>query len=93
MRESSSNSSVFESISPTEDPAYLDDLARTFLDGKSMADKFERLEMMILLVALKASEGNKASAARMLGLKRTTLIQKCKKHQISNARYETVYAQ
>ena len=42
----------------------------------------DNLETQLILHALKMSEGNKKEAARILGLKRTTLLEKMKKKDL-----------
>ncbi len=48
-------------------------------EGMDMADTLGRLEVQLVSQALKKSEGNKAKAARLLGLNRTTLVEKIKR--------------
>ncbi len=52
-------------------------------EGIDMAGTLERLERQILTQALRKVDGNKAAAARLLGLNRTTLVEKVKRLQIS----------
>lgn len=51
-------------------------------EGMDMAEVFERLETQLLTQALRKSDGNKAAAARLLGLNRTTLVEKVKRLKI-----------
>lgn len=51
-------------------------------EGIDMAGTLERLERQILEQALRKVSGNKAAAARLLGLNRTTLVEKVKRLQI-----------
>ena len=51
-------------------------------EGIDMAGTLEKLEKQILEQALRKSSGNKAAAARLLGLNRTTLVEKVKRLQI-----------
>lgn len=51
-------------------------------EGMDMAGTLERLEVQLLEQALEKAEGNKAAAARLLGLNRTTLVEKVKRLQI-----------
>jgi DNA-binding NtrC family response regulator len=52
-------------------------------EGLDMAGTLEKLEKQILTQALRKSEGNKAAAARLLGLNRTTLVEKVKRLHIT----------
>ncbi len=52
------------------------------LKGRSMKDFFEELEEAMILEALKQSNGVKNMAAELLGVKRTTLIEKMKKRNL-----------
>ena len=47
-----------------------------------IAETLERLEAQLLEQALEKTSGNKAQAARLLGLNRTTLVEKVKRLQI-----------
>lgn len=49
---------------------------------KGMDAVLERYERMLLESALEECEGNQSAAARVLGIKRTTLVQKMKKYGI-----------
>ncbi len=51
-------------------------------EGLDMAGTLEKLEKQILEQALRKVSGNKAAAARLLGLNRTTLVEKVKRLQI-----------
>jgi len=53
-------------------------------EGMDMADTLERLETSLVRQALQKSEGNKAAAARLLGLNRTTLVEKVKRLRIDD---------
>ena len=52
-------------------------------EGIDMAGTLEKLEKQILEQALRKVDGNKAAAARLLGLNRTTLVEKVKRLQIN----------
>ena len=52
-------------------------------EGIDMASTLDRLENRLLEGALKKASGNKAQAARLLGINRTTLVEKLKRKQIS----------
>jgi DNA-binding NtrC family response regulator len=51
-------------------------------EGMDIAETLERLEAQLLEQALEKTSGNKAQAARLLGLNRTTLVEKVKRLQI-----------
>jgi transcriptional regulator with PAS, ATPase and Fis domain len=51
-------------------------------EGMDMADTLERLETSLVKQALQKADGNKAAAARLLGLNRTTLVEKVKRLRI-----------
>lgn len=53
-------------------------------DNFSLKDKMTHLERLYVLKALHQADGVVTKAAELLGLKRTTLIEKMKKHQIQN---------
>lgn len=52
-------------------------------EGIDMTDVLDRLEHRLLTRALRKAEGNKARAARLLGINRTTLVEKLKRKQIT----------
>lgn len=52
-------------------------------EGIDMTSTLDRLENKLLEGALKKAAGNKAQAARLLGINRTTLVEKLKRKQIS----------
>ncbi len=51
-------------------------------EGMDMTAMLERLEGQLLRQALEKADGNKAAAARLLGLNRTTLVEKVKRLKI-----------
>jgi len=51
-------------------------------DGIKLRQTMERLERDFIRQALRRSEGNKAQAAGLLGLNRTTLVEKLKRHPV-----------
>lgn len=51
-------------------------------EGIDMTDTLDKLERTLLSSALKKAEGNKAQAARLLGINRTTLVEKLKRKNI-----------
>ena len=51
-------------------------------EGIDMTNTLDRLERSLLARALQKAEGNKARAARLLGINRTTLVEKLKRKQI-----------
>ncbi|MEZ4458616.1 MAG: sigma-54 dependent transcriptional regulator [bacterium] len=48
-------------------------------EGMDMAETMEQLESSLVRQALEKADGNKAQAARLLGLNRTTLVEKVKR--------------
>lgn len=52
-------------------------------EGIDMAETLDQLESRLLTRALFKAEGNKAKAARLLGINRTTLVEKLKRKQIA----------
>ncbi len=52
-------------------------------EGMNLSDAVKAYETRIISNALEKSDGVKAKAARMLKIKRTTLVEKIKKHNIS----------
>lgn len=52
-------------------------------NGMNLSDAVKAYETRIICNALEKSDGVKAKAARMLKIKRTTLVEKIKKHNIS----------
>ena len=51
-------------------------------EGIDMTDTLDRLERNLLSGALKKADGNKARAARLLGINRTTFVEKLKRKNI-----------
>ena len=51
-------------------------------EGLDMPETLENLERQILAQALRKADGNKAAAARLLGLNRTTLVEKVKRLKV-----------
>jgi DNA-binding NtrC family response regulator len=51
-------------------------------EGIDMAGTLDRLEDQLLIKALSKAAGNKAKAARLLGLNRTTLVEKLKRKRL-----------
>ena len=51
-------------------------------EGIDMAATLEHLEKTLLMRALEKADGNKARAARLLGINRTTFVEKLKRKQI-----------
>ena len=51
-------------------------------DGIQLRQTMERLERVFIRQALRRSEGNKAQAAGLLGMNRTTLVEKLKRHPV-----------
>jgi two-component system, NtrC family, response regulator HydG len=53
-------------------------------EGLNLTEELARLERETLLQAFKRTGGNQAETARLLKMKRTTLVEKLKRHGISN---------
>jgi DNA-binding NtrC family response regulator len=54
-------------------------------DGLQLRETLEELEREFIRQALRRSEGNKAQAAGLLGMNRTTLVEKLKRHPVSSS--------
>ena len=67
-------------LTQVEPPAF--DRVELPESGLNIKEAMERLEARLTTEALRRSNGNKAKAAEMLGLKRTTLIERLKRLQI-----------
>lgn len=48
-----------------------------------LADELGRFEKTVLARAIKLTEGNMSKAAKLLGISRTTLYEKCRKHHLA----------
>jgi DNA-binding NtrC family response regulator len=72
----------------------MEDLPETMRNESALAPEFEvppnrtlqQIEKMVIVQALKWTNGNKAEAAQMLGLYRPTLYSKMKKHRIGETK-------
>jgi transcriptional regulator with PAS, ATPase and Fis domain len=53
-------------------------------DGLNLKDALERLEQHLIRQALRRASGNKAQAAQLLGINRTTLVEKLKRKPIAD---------
>jgi DNA-binding NtrC family response regulator len=62
------------------------------LDGVSLSDALRSYERQMILNALRRAGGNKSQAAKHLKMKRTTLIEKCRKLEIGPADLSSVGA-
>lgn len=69
--------SLFSSAAPTDDEAWSDD----GVDFKALVNGYET---QLILQALQITDGNKKEAARILNLKRTTLLEKIKKKNLQD---------
>ena len=69
--------SLFSTAPPTDDEAWLDD----GVDFKALVNDYET---QLILQALQITDGNKKEAARILNLKRTTLLEKIKKKKLQD---------
>jgi DNA-binding NtrC family response regulator len=56
-------------------------------DGLDIKEAMEKLEARLTVDALRRSRGNKAKAAELLGLKRTTLIERLKRLNITDSAF------
>jgi DNA-binding NtrC family response regulator len=54
-------------------------------DGHPLDDTLERVERRVLKRALERTSGNRSEAARLLGLKRTTFLDKLRRHGLEHA--------
>ena len=54
-------------------------------DGLQLRETLEELEREFIRQALRRSEGNKAQAAGLLGMNRTTLVEKLKRHPVTSS--------
>jgi DNA-binding NtrC family response regulator len=54
-------------------------------DGHPLDDTLERVERRVLKRALERTSGNRSEAARLLGLKRTTFLDKLRRHGLEQA--------
>jgi transcriptional regulator of acetoin/glycerol metabolism len=54
-----------------------------------LAGSMEEVERRVLLHALSRAGGNKSEAARLLGLPRTTLLDKLRRHKLDEASHDT----
>ncbi len=69
--------SLFSTAAPTDDEAWSDD----GVDFKALVNDYET---QLILQALQITDGNKKEAARILNLKRTTLLEKIKKKNLQD---------
>jgi DNA-binding NtrC family response regulator len=67
---------------PQVRPSDIPPLAASAPTGDPMAGTYDALEKQILLHALDRAGGNKSKAARLLGLKRTTFLDKLRRHDL-----------
>lgn len=65
------------------------ELSATFLDGMSLKQRLEEVEIAIILTALKRTQGNKAEAAKLMGMGRTCLSEKCRRYGIDRGDFGT----
>lgn len=82
---SNSPSSIADlSTAPEQAMFLVSEVFKAFLAGRTLKEKVNEIETAIILVALKRAGGNKTKAAVMMGVKRTTLIEKCRRLGISH---------
>jgi sigma-54 specific flagellar transcriptional regulator A len=75
--------------STDEDPAPMDPLLADAMlaalpDGFDLRDYLETLEQRLIVRAMEAAGGTVAQAARLLGLRRTTLVEKLRKYSLTS---------
>ncbi|HTP39001.1 MAG TPA: sigma-54 dependent transcriptional regulator [Steroidobacteraceae bacterium] len=75
--------------SATETPAHEDALELLGESGIDLRDYLETLEKKLITRALHLSSGTVAQAARLLGLRRTTLVEKLRKYELDGANLPT----
>jgi sigma-54 specific flagellar transcriptional regulator A len=67
------------------DPHYADALLEGIPSGFDLRLHLETLEQRLILRAMEAAGGTVARAARLLGLRRTTLVEKLRKYSLGNS--------
>jgi sigma-54 specific flagellar transcriptional regulator A len=77
--------SADDEAQPAIDPHYADALLEEIPSGFDLRLYLETLEQRLILRAMEASGGTVARAARVLGLRRTTLVEKLRKYSMSNS--------
>ena len=70
---------------PPIDPALTDVMLTEIPDGFDLRNYLESLEQRLIVRALDAAGGTVAQAARLLGLRRTTLVEKLRKYSLTAA--------
>jgi len=76
--------SALEEPEAAMDPRYADALLAEIPSGFDLRVYLETLEQRLIVRALEASGGTVAQAARLLGLRRTTLVEKLRKYSLGN---------
>lgn len=69
-------------VTDHENIRFSDDFSRFINQGISLTDYIENLENQIILYTLKKTNYNKNQAAKLLGINRTTLVEKIKKRKL-----------
>ena len=70
---------------PPIDPVFADALLEEIPDGFDLRNYLECLEQRLIVRALEDAGGTVAQAARLLGLRRTTLVEKLRKYSLTSA--------
>jgi sigma-54 specific flagellar transcriptional regulator A len=70
---------------PPIDPALADALLEDIPKGFDLRNYLETLEQRLIVRALEEADGTVARAARLLGLRRTTLVEKLRKYSLTSA--------
>jgi sigma-54 specific flagellar transcriptional regulator A len=70
---------------PPIDPALADVMLTEIPDGFDLRNYLEALEQRLIVRALDDAGGTVAQAARLLGLRRTTLVEKLRKYSLTTA--------
>lgn len=73
-----------QQIEPVEEPEFIQSVSERYFDSNSSSMKafLTDVEKMIIMTALRFTEGNQRAAADLLVIKHTTLNEKIKKHSI-----------
>jgi sigma-54 dependent transcriptional regulator, flagellar regulatory protein len=67
------------------DPALADAMLAQIPDGFDLRNYLEGLEQGLIVRAMESAGGTVAQAARLLGLRRTTLVEKLRKYSLTSA--------
>jgi sigma-54 specific flagellar transcriptional regulator A len=67
------------------DPLLADAMLEEIPEGFDLRNYLEELEQRLIVRALEAAGGTVAHAARLLGLRRTTLVEKLRKYSLTSS--------